>query len=185
MEAKSARLTGTGLTEECPKDAAQFRRDANGWRAAHRLKSVLPGSVCYLNEFQAGEEIADFEGGGFGSVRAVRTVVADAGAEVVANGAGGGFFGVGRTHGVAPLQDGAVGFEDHGENFAGAHEVGEFAEERTGFVDGVEAAGFLFGEAHGFDGDDLETSFVNAGKDFTLLSASDGIRFDDCESAFE
>ena len=81
-------------------------------------------------------------------------IVADAGAEVMADGAGGGFFGIGGAHGVAPFEDGAFGFEDHGDNFAGAHEVGEFAEEGAGFVYGVEAAGFFFGEAHGFDGDD-------------------------------
>ena len=39
-------------------------------------------------------------------------------------------------------------------------------------MDGVEAAGFFFGEAHGFDGDDLEAGFVDAGKNFALLAAA-------------
>ena len=52
-------------------------------------------------------------------------------------------------------------------------------------MDGVEAAGFFFGEAHGFNGDDFEAGFVNPGKDFALLAATDGVGLDDCESAFE
>jgi hypothetical protein len=52
-------------------------------------------------------------------------------------------------------------------------------------MNSVEAAGFFFGEAHGFDGDDFEAGFVNARKDFTLLAAADGVRFDDCECTFD
>src|ERR1700687_801047 len=137
------------------------------------------------NQLEAGEDVADFEGGGCGGVRAMSAIVADAGAEVAADGAGGGFLGIGGAHGVAPLEDGAFGFEDQGEDFAGAHEGGEFAEEGTLAMHGVEAAGFFFGEAHGFYGDNLETRFVNAGKNLALLTATDGVRFDDCESAFE
>jgi hypothetical protein len=137
------------------------------------------------NQLEAGEEVADFEGGGFRSVGAVGAVVANAGAEIAADGAGGGFLGISGAHGVAPLEDGAFGFEDQGEDFAGAHEVGEFGEEGALAVDGVEAAGFFFGETHGFDGDNLEAGFVNARKNFALLTATDGVGFDDCESAFE
>ena len=66
----------------------------------HRLKSVPRRRS---NQFEAGEEVADFEGSGVRGVGAVRTIVADAGAEVVADGAGGGFLGVGGAHGVAPF----------------------------------------------------------------------------------
>src|SRR3979411_452292 len=98
-----------------------------------------------LEQFEAGEQVADFEGGGFRSVGAMSAIVADAGAEVAADGAGRGFLGIGGAHGVAPFEDGAFDFEDHGEDFAGAHEVGELVEEGALFVDGVEAAGFFFG----------------------------------------
>ena len=138
-----------------------------------------------LDELEAGKEVADFERGGFRGVGAVGAIVTDAGAEVVPDGAGGGILGVGGAHGVAPLEDGAFGFEDESEDFAGTHEVGELGEEGAGFMDGVKAAGFLFGEAHGFDGDDLETGFVNPGEDFTLLAATDGVGLDDCESSFD
>src|SRR5256885_11889546 len=76
------------------------------------------------DEFEASEEVANFEGGGFGRVGAVRDVIADVGAEVVANGTRRGFLWVSGAHRVAPLEDGAFGFENHGDDFAGAHEVG-------------------------------------------------------------
>src|SRR5260370_35513754 len=106
------------------------------------------------NQLEAGEEIADLEGGGFGRVGTVGTIVADAGAEIAANGAGSGFLGVGGAHGVAPFSDGVFGFEDEGENFAGAHELREFAKKRTLAMHGVESTGFVLSEAHGFNGDD-------------------------------
>jgi hypothetical protein len=97
------------------------------------------------DQLEAGEEVADFEGGGIRSVGAMSAIVADAGAEVAADGAGGGFLGVGGAHGVSPLDDGAFGLEDEGEDFAGAHEVGQFVEKGALFVDSVKAAGFFFG----------------------------------------
>lgn len=135
------------------------------------------------DQFHRGKEVADFEGGGFRRVRAVRAVHLDAGAEIVADGAGRGFLGVGGAHGFAPFGDSAIGFEDHGKDFAGAHKVGKFAEERTLAMDGVEAASFLLGEAHGFDGDKLEASLVNARENLTLKISTDCIRFDNRESA--
>ncbi len=138
-----------------------------------------------LNQIEAGEEVADFEGGGVRGVGAVGAIVADAGAEVTADGAGRSLLRVGGAHGVAPLEDGAFGFEDESEDFAGAHEAGELREEGALFVHGVEAAGFFFGEAHGFDGDDFETGFVNPGEDFALESSANRVGLDDCESAFK
>src|SRR5260370_27218213 len=125
------------------------------------------------DEFEAGEEVADFKGSGFRSVGAVSAIVADAGAEVAANGAGCGFLGIGGTHSVAPLDNGAFAFENHGEDFAGTHEVSKLAEEGARFVDGVETAGLFFSETHRLDGDDFEASFVNSCKNFTLLAPTD------------
>ena len=164
--------------------------DAEG--RAHRLKSMPRATTTDdrlglrpLDEFEAGEEIGDFEGSSFGGVGAVRAIVADAGAEIVADGAGSGFFGVGGAHGVAPFEDGAFGFEDQDENFAGAHELAEFSEKGAGFVDGVKASCFAIRKDHGFNGNDAETGFVNARENFALLGACNGVRLDDRESAFE
>src|SRR5713101_9310182 len=120
------------------------------------------------DQFHAGEKVFDFEGGGVEGVGAVRAVVADACAEIVADGAGRGFLWIGGAHDVAPLGNGAVGFENHGENFPGAYEIGEFAEKGPLFVNGIEAARFRFREAHGLDGDNFEARLVNPRKDFTL-----------------
>ena len=138
-----------------------------------------------LNQFEGGEEVADFEDGGFRGVRAVGAIVADAGAEGVANGAGRGFLGIGGAHGVAPLEDGVFGFKDQGEDFAGTHEIGKLGEEGLLFVDGVEATGLFFRQAHALDRNDFETCLVNPSEDFTLLAATDGVGLDDCESALD
>ena len=137
------------------------------------------------DQLHGGEEVADFEGRGFRGIRAVRAVHLDAGAEIAADGAGSSFLWIGSAHDLAPLGDGAVGFENHSEDFAGTHEVGEFAEEGTLAVDGVETRSFFPREAHGFDGDDFEAGFVNAREYFTLKIAVDRVRFNDCESAFD
>ena len=77
-----------------------------------------------LDQIEAGEEISDFEGGGVWGVGAVGAIVADAGAQVVADGAGGGFFWIGGAHGVAPFCYGTFGFQDHGDDFSRGHEIG-------------------------------------------------------------
>jgi len=154
-------------------------------RGARCIVTLLTSNRSRLNKFEAGEKIADFEGGGFRCVGAVSAIVANASAKVVANRAGGSFFRIGGAHSVAPLENGAFGFENHGEDFAGTHEVRKLAEEGARFVDGVEATGFFLCQAQGFNGDDFETGFVNPGEDFALLTATDGVGFDDCECAFE
>jgi hypothetical protein len=145
----------------------------------------IKGGNAGLNEFEAGEEVADLEGGGFGGVGAVGAIVADAGAEVVADGAGGGFLGVGRAHGVTPLEDGAFGFEDESKDFARAHEATEFAKEWALFMDGVKASGFALSEYHRFDGHNAKAGFVDPRENFTLKIARYSVGFDECESAFE
>src|SRR6266478_1697510 len=52
-------------------------------------------------------------------------------------------------------------------------------------MDSVEAAGFFFGETHGFYGDDFEAGFMNTRKNLALLTTTDSVRLDDCESTFE
>src|SRR5215813_11673030 len=151
-------------------------------RSRHSLGMTAAGR---LYQFEAREEVADFKSGGFGSVRAVGDVVADTGAEVVANGAGSSLLRIGGAHRVAPLEDGALGFENHCNDLARRHEVGQLAKEGALFVDGVKAARFLLGQAHGFDGYDLKTGLVDARENFALQAAGNGVRFDDCKGAFE
>src|SRR5215831_5945031 len=150
-----------------------------------RSRRSLEMTAIVLYEFEAREEVADFKSGGFRGVRAVGDVVADAGAEVVPNGAGSSLLGIGGAHRVAPLEDGVLGFENHCNDLARGHEVGQLAKKGALFVDGVKAARFFLGQAHGFDGYDLKTGLVDARENFALQAAGNGVRFDDCEGAFE
>src|SRR5215467_5842128 len=164
---------------------------ANGGRQATGKTGPAPAMLApavpigRLNQFEAREEVADFKSGGFGSVRAVRDVVADAGAEVVANGSGSSFLRIGGAHCVAPLEDGALGFQNHRDDLARGHEIGQLAEEGALFMDGVKAAGLFLGQTHGLDGYDLKPGLVDARENLPLQTAGDGVRFDDCESAFQ
>src|SRR5438552_7390614 len=154
-----------GSTTEILEEMKQRSNEGAKERGARCIVTLLRSNRSRLNKFEAGEEIADFEGGGFRGVGAVSAIVANAGAKVVANRAGGRFFRIGSAHGVAPLENGAFGFEDHGKDFAGAHEVGQLAEEGARVVDGVEAAGFFFCEAHGFTGNESKTGLMHVGED--------------------
>jgi hypothetical protein len=138
-----------------------------------------------LNELEAGEEIADLKSGSFGSVGTMSAIVADARAKVVANRAGRGLFRVGGAHGVTPLLDSALGLQYQHEYFPRAHEAGEFAEKGSLLVNCIKTRGFAVRENHGLDGNDAKTCLVNAGENFALLAARDGVRLDDCESAFD
>ena len=106
-------------------------------------------------------------------------IVLDAGAEVAANRAGRGLGGIGGAHGFAPAGDGALGFQGDHDDFAGAHEGGEFGEKAAFSMHGVEAFGSFARETERFDGADGETGFVNAREDYAGESAAEGIRLDD------
>ena len=111
-------------------------------------------------------------------------IVLNAFAEFLANGAVSGFGRIRRAHGIAPFGDGVFRFENHDHGFTGAHEGGEFAEERAFAVNGVETFGLLFAKAQRFDRDDLEFCRMNAADDVRGQAAAYGVRLDNCESSF-
>jgi hypothetical protein len=135
------------------------------------------------DKFHRRKKVGDFEGGGFRRVGAMRAIHLDGRTEIAANRARSGFFRVCSAHGFAPLRDSAIAFEDHGEDFPGAHEVREFAEKGTLAMHGIKTSGLFLREAQGPDGNDFETGFVNARENLALKIAANGIRLDDCESA--
>src|SRR5579885_296551 len=178
-----------GCRRECRRQSARGQVRATApfghYRRGTDSAGTRDGMTNVLDQFETGEEIANLEGGGIGPIGAMRAVVADAGTEIVANGAGRGFLGVGCTHGVAPLLNGAFGFKDDGENLARRHKVREFTKEGAFAVNGVESTRLLLREAHGFDGYNLEASFVDARQDLALKISADCIRLDDCEGALD
>lgn len=58
-----------------------------------------------LQQFQSGEKVRDFKGGGFRGVGTMGSVFSDRRAEFLAQGAGGSFSRIGGTHQVAPFLD--------------------------------------------------------------------------------
>ena len=94
------------------------------------------------------EEVAQLERRGFGSIRSVGSVVVDRGAEVLAQRARLRLGRIGRAHQVAPLLDGAVGFEAHHDARARRHEIRQAAEKRPRLVDVVEAFGLRLGHVN-------------------------------------
>src|SRR6266403_793122 len=150
--------------------------------------SVLPssrsGSIsapAILDQFEARKEIPNLKRRGVRRVRPVRAVVADVGAKVVANSPRRRFFGIGGAHRVAPLGNGAVGFQHQRKNLAGAHEVGKLAEKWPRFVNGVKPARLFFRQPHRLGGHNLESRPVNARENFSLQAATHGVRLDDCK----
>src|SRR2546427_445040 len=73
--------------EEMKQRSNEVRTQEQGKRGTMYRAPARNDSRVELNQFEAGEEVADFEGGGFRSVGAMSAIVADAGAEVVADGA--------------------------------------------------------------------------------------------------
>src|SRR5258706_1927672 len=147
--------------------------------------SVLPSSrsesisaPAILDQFEAREKIPNLKRRGVRRVRPVRAVVADVGAEVVANSPRRRFFWIGGAHRVAPLGDGAVGFQHQRKNLAGAHEVGKLAEKWPRSVNGVKPARLLFRQPHRLGGHNLESRLVNARENFSLQAATHGVRLD-------
>ena len=124
-QAAKAERKLSGEIEERACDGQDEAEDQEGtaqlagfhWASLEKMREKAKGAEVprpcnvsvELDQIEAWEEIADLEGRGVGSIRAVSAIVADAGAEVVADGARGGFFRVGGAHGVPPFGDGAVG----------------------------------------------------------------------------
>src|SRR5271154_6202983 len=134
-----------------------------GLLPADSIRTGLEMSVgMELYEFHPSEEIADFEGGGFGRVRTVRAVELDARAQFLSNRPRGSFRGIGCTHGFAPFCDGSFRFENHHHAFAGAHEFGELAEKWTGAVNSVKPFRLRLRQADGLDRRNLKFCGMDA-----------------------
>src|ERR1700674_805326 len=94
-----------------------------------RFRDVaFSGSRKSSDQFVASEKISKLKRRGLRCVRTVRAVVSDAGAEVAANRSRRRLGGIGGAHGIAPLQDCALGFKSEHDHFAGTHKLRQFAE---------------------------------------------------------
>src|SRR6267142_750489 len=154
-------------------------------RGAAMLRPISAKLQVTLDQFVAGEEIADLKRGGICRVRAMRDIGANAGAQIMANGARRRLLRIGSPHSVAPLCDGPLRLQDHRDNFTGTHEIGQLAKKRPLPVHGIKSAGFIFGQTHGSNRDNSKTGLVNARKNFALQAAANRVRLDNCKRTFE
>src|SRR3990167_11530269 len=119
------------------------------------------------------------------SVRTVHGVGVDAVGEVGADGAGGSLLGIGGTHQVAVLGNGAFAFQRLDHHRAGDHEVHQVLEERTLFVHSVEGFGFAARQVGHAGGHDLQAGRFKTGVDLADHVLGDSVGFDDREGAFD
>src|SRR5580700_2519429 len=101
-----------------------------------------------LNQLEAGEKIGDLERCSIRRVRTVRAVTANAGPQVVADRAWGGFLWIGCTHGVAPLCNSAFRFQHHGKDLTGTHEIGQLSKKRALSMYCVKSSSLLLCQPH-------------------------------------
>src|SRR5690606_18425670 len=94
------------------------------------------------------EEESDFNRSGFRRVGTMHGIGVNAFSEISANGAGLSFLGVGGTHQLTVLGNGAFAFQNLHEHRTGNHEVNQILEERTLGVDAVKTLGFATGQVN-------------------------------------
>src|SRR5882762_9046414 len=139
----------------------------------------------WSDQFVTGEEITDLKRGGIRRVGTMGDIISDAGTQVMANGARRRLLRIGGPHRIAPLCDGPLRLQDHRDNFAGTHEIGQLAKKWALPVHGIKSPGFVFGQTHGSNRDNSKTGLVNTRKNFALQPAANRVRLDDCKRTFE
>ncbi len=105
--------------------------------------------------------------------------------ELGADGAGGGFLGVGGAHDLAVFGDGAFALEDLENDGAGDHEGDEAGEEGALAVDAVEFLGLGAGEEGALLGDDAQAGGLEGGVDLAGEVPAGGVGLDDGERALD
>jgi hypothetical protein len=138
-----------------------------------------------LEQFVAGEEVADFKRGGFGGIGTMRAVVLDARAEVTADASRRRFGGIGGAHRLAPERNGIVRLQHQDDDPARTHELREVLEESPLAMHGVKAFGLDLGEPNGLDGANGEAGSLNASDDIRRDASRDGVGLDDGERSFD
>ena len=127
------------------------------------------------------EEALDFDSGIFDRVRGVADVFHASGAHVAADGAGGGFGGIGGAEEIADGGHSVFAFEHEGEHGAGAHEFNNLRKEwPVGYVR-VVFLEEIIGEGDELDGADFEAVFFKTTNNFAGVMAVEAVRFEQYE----
>jgi hypothetical protein len=145
---------------------------------------VAAAAGVALAHFAVLEEVGDFDLCGFRSIGAVDGVCVNRFGKISADGSGRCFLRIGCTHDVAVFGDGVFAFEHHDQDGAGCHELDEVFEERTVFMDCIEAFRILAGKLFHFRSDDLKSLSFKARNDRADIVACYGIRLKNGQSLF-
>jgi len=129
-------------------------------------------------DFTRVEEALYFDGGVFGGVGGVADVFHASGAHVAADGAGGGFCGIGGAEEITNGGHSIFAFEHEGENGAGAHKFNDLR--KKGAVGDVRVVFLeeIIGEGDELGGADFEAGFFKTTNDFAGVMAVETVRFE-------
>src|SRR5262245_57239191 len=137
------------------------------------------GPIAASAQFHPAEEIAQLEGGRVRRVGAMRRVVVDRRAKLLAERAGLGLRRIRGAHQRAPLHDGFRRLEAHHDAGPGGHEIGQAAEERPRAVHVIEAFGVALRHVNHPERADAETRLFDAAQDLAGIPLLDRVRLDD------
>src|SRR5262245_57745194 len=131
------------------------------------------------DDFVAGKKLGNFLPRRVRRIRAVHGILADRSCMNLADRAGRGLGGIGRSHDVAILRDGILAFEHLHHHRPGDHEVDELAEKGPFTVDRIKRLGLLAADAHALLRNDAQTRLLDHRIDRPGQIARRGIRLDD------
>ena len=124
------------------------------------------------------EESLDFDSGVFCRIGGVADVFHAGSAHVAADGAGGGFGGIGRAEEIADGGHSVFTFEHKGEHGAGAHKFndlwkkGAIGDVRIVFLEKI------IGQGNELGGADLKSRFFKPADNFAYVMAVEAVRFE-------
>ena len=123
------------------------------------------------------EETLDFDSGIFDRVRGVADVFHASGAHVAADGAGGGFGGIGGAEEIADGGHSIFAFEHEGENGTGAHKFNDLR--KKGAIGDVRIVFLeeIIGEGDELDAADFEAVFFKTTNNFASVMAVEAVGF--------
>jgi len=127
------------------------------------------------------EEALDFDCGIFDRVRGVADIFHASGPHVAADGAGGGFGGIGGAEEITNGGHSIFAFKHEGKHGAGAHKFNDLGEERAVGDVGVVFFEEIVGEGDELGGADFEAGFFKASDDFASVVAVEAVGFEQYE----
>ena len=154
-------------------------------QARPRGQAARAGVGRLADDLVAGEELRDLDRRRLRRVRAVHGILAHRQREILADGAGGGLFRIGRAHHVAIALDRVVAFERLHHHRRRGHHCDELAEERPLLVHAVECLGLRARHQDALLRDDAQPGGLDPRIDGAGEVAARDVGFENGKSPFE